>query len=95
MEDALRAFLNGVRDVAFSALSHSQGKRYSFERSPPCLVLHLLRFTYNRKSATLEKMRKTISFEKNLSIAEYPRVTALEYDKYELFAVGTRRGSDL
>ena len=59
------------------------------------LVLHFLRFTYNRKLASLEKIRKSIQFEKNLSIAEYPRVSTLKHEKYELFAVEKCSSHDL
>ena len=61
---------------------------YRIERTPPYLVLHLLRFSYDRVKKMPFKITKRIVFSRELSLDAYNMASAVDYRHYELYAVG-------
>lgn len=80
MNDALSCFLSGRHG--------STHEVYRIERTPPCLVIHLLRFSYDRIKKMPFKILKRIKFSRELSLDAYEMASTVEYRHYELYAVG-------
>ena len=80
VDDALTCFLLGE--------TGSTNGIYRIERTPPCLVLHLLQFSYDRFKKIPFKITKRINFSRELSLDAYDMANTVEYRYYELYAVG-------
>lgn len=60
---------------------------YRIEQTPSCLVLHLLRFSYDRVKKMPFKIMKRIDFNRSLSLDKYNVANTVKYRQYELVAV--------
>ena len=72
-------------------MSEEQNKQgeYRIEQSPPCLVIQLMRFIYNRRLQRPVKVQKPVAFEQELDLGDFNLFDTAKYSKYELFGVGT------
>eukprot|EP01126_Amoeba_proteus_P017513 TRINITY_DN1847_c0_g1_i7.p1 TRINITY_DN1847_c0_g1~~TRINITY_DN1847_c0_g1_i7.p1 ORF type:complete len:354 (-),score=76.39 TRINITY_DN1847_c0_g1_i7:1792-2853(-) len=73
-------------------MKQSASRELKLQKLPPILTFHLLRFVYNRETATREKLHNSIHFDENLDMSSFMDSYNPYENTYQLFAVVSHVG---